>query len=205
MRYFGCFPKLKKLNIVTEYCYKGDLQKYIERMKEERKFISEEVLYIFLDMSEFIILYINCRSSLNMQPNWLQALHFCIKTRYFTGFDVLYITFYIFFILINRNLKPSSIYISERGRLKIGEIGISLALDSEDYMNSMAEKRLFLSPEIIPKLNYTEKVDMWALGTILFCLGEIYHPFNTLSEIEYSKSITEKPPAHFVNIKNPSA
>ncbi|KAA6394127.1 MAG: putative protein kinase domain protein [Streblomastix strix] len=95
--------------------------------------------------------------------------------------------------------------ITKNNQLKIGDFGVSKTLDEQDYAHTVAGTRLFLSPEMLKKESYTEKVDLWSLGIILYILVELQHPFDTQNEINLVQSITNHPPAPFVHLKNETA
>ncbi|KAA6387700.1 MAG: putative CAMK family protein kinase [Streblomastix strix] len=168
VQYYGCYTKENKLFIVMEYCLKGDLQKYITRLKEENRIISDE---------EF----------------------FDIAAQLASGLD------FIHNKVIHRDLKPSNIFITRKNKLKIGDFGIAYQIDDQNYVNTVAGTRHFLSPEMLMKQSYTEKVDMWSLGIILYIIAELNYPFNISNEVELIKSITKNNPADFVNLKNTAA
>ncbi|KAA6398512.1 MAG: putative protein kinase domain protein [Streblomastix strix] len=94
---------------------------------------------------------------------------------------------------------------SGKNRLKIGDFGLSKVIDDQDYANTVAGTRLFLSPEMLKKWSYTEKVDQWSLGIILYILAELRHPFNISSEVSLVLGILNEKPAPFMNMKNESA
>ncbi|KAA6400938.1 MAG: putative protein kinase domain protein [Streblomastix strix] len=166
---YGYFIKEKTINIVMEYCEKGDLQKFIDNLEKEHKIISEQ---------EFFDLASQLASGLSFIHS-KQVIH--------------------------RDLKPSNIFISGNNRIKIGDFGISKIMDEQDYTNQVAGTKLFLSPEMLKKWSYTEKVDQWSLGIILYILAELKYPFDTTSELNLVNSITNELPAPFVNLKNKTA
>ena len=81
--------------------------------------------------------------------------------------------------LIHRDLTPENIFINENNNnIKIGDFGISKRLDSNNnYAKTMAGKFQYLAPEIIKGKKYTNKVDIYSFGCIiyeLFTLNEYY-------------------------------
>ncbi|KAA6360163.1 MAG: putative protein kinase domain protein, partial [Streblomastix strix] len=128
VRCYGYFLKEKSINIVMEYCQKGDLQKYIDELKKEHKIIYEQEFFYFAAQLASGISFFHSRK------------------------------------IIHRDLKPSNIFISGNNRLKIGDFGLSKVVDEQDYANTIIGTRIFLSPEMLQKWSYTEKVDQWSLG-----------------------------------------
>ncbi|KAA6376783.1 MAG: putative NEK protein kinase [Streblomastix strix] len=149
-----------------EYCQNGDLQKYIDKMRQENKIINENNFFDFAAQIASGLSLIHGRK------------------------------------IIHRDLKPANIFLSGQGRLKIGDFGLSKVIDEKDYAHTVAGTRSYLSPEILNKWSYTEKVDMWSFGICLYILAELTHPFDTKNEISLVTSIVQQQPAPFVNLKN---
>jgi serine/threonine protein kinase len=77
--------------------------------------------------------------------------------------------------IIHRDLKPENILIFYKRKgpilLKIGDFGISKVEILKMKTNDTLEGRVspaYASPEVIDEKPSTPKVDMWALGIILF-------------------------------------
>jgi eukaryotic-like serine/threonine-protein kinase len=90
--------------------------------------------------------------------------------------------------IIHRDLKPSNILIDELpggiNILKIGDFGIS-KVDLKELKRTVTEtmggqkSHAYMAPEQIKNANPTSKVDIWALGIILYQLVASYeHPFS---------------------------
>ncbi|KAA6402934.1 MAG: putative protein kinase domain protein [Streblomastix strix] len=169
VRCYGYFIKENTINIVMEYCEKGDLQQFIDNLQKEHKVVTDEIFFEFAAQLASGISFIHSK----------QILH--------------------------RDLKPANIFLSNNSRLKIGDFGISKILDEQNYAHTVAGTRSFLSPEMLQNWTYTEKVDLWSIGILLYILVEQRHPFDTKSEINLVQSITNQDPAPFVNLKNESA
>ena len=89
--------------------------------------------------------------------------------------------------IIHRDLKPANILIDELpggiNILKIGDFGIS-KVDLKELKKTVTATMgaqtspAYMAPEVIKNENPTSKVDMWALGIILYQLVASYeHPF----------------------------
>ena len=70
--------------------------------------------------------------------------------------------------LIHRDLKPSNI-MRNNDRIKIGDFGISKKLDTKSgYAKTSVGTFNYMAPEILKGEKYNSKVDIWALGCIIY-------------------------------------
>ena len=81
--------------------------------------------------------------------------------------------------IIHRDLKPENIFISDNYKIKIGDFGISKILDGTDYAQTFAGSYCYLAPEIINENKYSNKVDIWSLGCILYELCTLNRCFDS--------------------------
>ena len=81
--------------------------------------------------------------------------------------------------LIHRDLTPDNIFMDNNKKIKIGDFGVSKILTTkQNYTKSQVGKFQYFAPEIIKGENYNNKVDIYALGCIiyeLFTLNEYYN------------------------------
>lgn len=73
--------------------------------------------------------------------------------------------------VIHRDLKPSNLLIDVRGRLKIGDFGLSRrTCEDEDVdLTQYVVTRWYRGPEIVLKAGcYTKAIDTWSVGCIVF-------------------------------------
>ena len=80
--------------------------------------------------------------------------------------------------LIHRDLTPENIFINENNIIKIGDFGVSTQLSTnQNYAKTSTGKLHYNAPEIEKNEKYNNKVDIYALGCIiyeLFTLNEYY-------------------------------
>ena len=80
--------------------------------------------------------------------------------------------------IIHRDLKPENIFINENNEIKIGDFGVSKKLSTNTKLaKTHTGKQHYNAPEIEKGQNYDQKVDVYALGCIiyeLFTLNEYY-------------------------------
>ena len=80
--------------------------------------------------------------------------------------------------IIHRDLTPDNIFIDKNNNIKIGDFGISKILINNDrYAKSIVGKYHYFAPEIDKGEQYNNKIDIYALGCIiyeLFTLNKYY-------------------------------
>ena len=88
--------------------------------------------------------------------------------------------------MIHRDLTPDNIFIDQNNKIKIGDFGVSKILtNTKNYAKTQIGKFNYLAPEILKGLEYNNKVDIYALGCIIY---ELF----TLNEYYIDKVIEEK-------------
>jgi len=90
------------------------------------------------------------------------------------------IIYYVLFLLgwIHRDLNPKNILLTSDNTIKISDFGIakfqavdaSCGGDGKKEVHSPAGTFMFWSPEQLASKNYTNKIDIFALGLILFTM-----------------------------------
>ena len=80
--------------------------------------------------------------------------------------------------VMHRDLKPANIFLTAKGQVKVGDLGLSRAL-SENTMqaHSKVGTPLYMSPEVLRGKGYAFKSDVWSLGCILYELAVLRSPF----------------------------
>jgi len=83
--------------------------------------------------------------------------------------------------IVHRDLKPENILLedeSDKARLKITDFGLSKVMtDKNSFLHSRCGTPAYAAPELIDGQPYGAKVDMWAVGCILYILLSGRPPF----------------------------
>ena len=73
--------------------------------------------------------------------------------------------------IVHRDLKPQNILI-EGDQIKLCDFGFAKKMSaSANFLKSIKGTPLYIAPEILLHQHYTQKVDVWSLGIILFELA----------------------------------
>lgn len=71
----------------------------------------------------------------------------------------------------HRDIKDENIFVSNNGNFKIGDFGVSKILKGSSKAESLKGTPNFLAPEVyLGKWGYTENVDLYSLGIVLYRL-----------------------------------
>ena len=91
---------------------------------------------------------------------------------------------------IHRDLKPENILLDADFRVKVCDFGWCTEFEKEDEMRkTFCGTYEYMAPEIYDKRPYDEKVDIWALGILLYELLHGKSPFRGNSVIDIYKNI----------------
>lgn len=91
---------------------------------------------------------------------------------------------------IHRDLKPENILLDDKYDIKVCDFGWCTEYEQEDEMRkTFCGTYEYMAPEIFDKKPYDEKIDIWALGILLYELVHGKSPFRGNSVIEIYKNI----------------
>lgn len=84
--------------------------------------------------------------------------------------------------VMHRDIKAANIFLAGNGRLVLGDLGVSKALDSTLAMaQTCIGTPYYMSPELFADRPYTFSADVWALGVVLYELCMLRFPFEASS------------------------
>ncbi len=106
---------------------------------------------------------------------------------------------------IHRDLKPENILISDSGRIRLTDFGITLheSLNRVTSTGALLGTPLYMSPEQINNMELTPSSDVFALGIIFYQLATGIHPFDAPQYGQVFSNILTQHPEPLLQ-KNPN-
>jgi serine/threonine protein kinase len=102
--------------------------------------------------------------------------------------------------IVHRDIKPHNILLTEDyHNIKLCDFGFSRQLNGIQRINTMCGSPLYMAPEILNKMDYTHKIDIWSSGIILYEMFFGTHPFGGLKDIDAIAIILNN---NFIDIPN---
>ena len=80
--------------------------------------------------------------------------------------------------VLHRDVKPSNIFLTALGEIKLGDFGLARKLISDDdRATTVCGTPYYISPEQVNGQNYGMEVDVWAFGCVLYEMLCLQRPF----------------------------
>ncbi|KAL5724400.1 non-specific serine/threonine protein kinase [Ranunculus cassubicifolius] len=84
--------------------------------------------------------------------------------------------------IVHRDLKPQNILLTSSGCVKLADFGLSTKIKAGDsIISQLVGTPCYVAPEVALGKPYTEKVDVWSAGVMLYALLTGTLPFNGCS------------------------
>ncbi|KAL8096361.1 serine/threonine-protein kinase PEPKR2 [Apium graveolens] len=78
--------------------------------------------------------------------------------------------------VVHRDIKPENILLTNSGKMKLADFGLAMRITSDQSLNGLAGSPAYVAPEVLLG-NYSEKVDVWSAGVLLYALLAGVLPF----------------------------
>ncbi|PHJ20009.1 ulk kinase [Cystoisospora suis] len=97
--------------------------------------------------------------------------------------------------IVHRNVNPSSVLLREKGRqnIRLGGFGLACRVSGHELLKDACGSTAYLAPEILIG-NYGRKVDIWAVGVLLYIFLFGRFPFIASDTFRLFKNIIEEEP-----------
>ena len=76
--------------------------------------------------------------------------------------------------MVHRDIKPQNIIMTKKGSLKIGDFGLSRVLGNTTLRIGTVNggTAFYVAPEVLEAQKHSFKVDVWAVGVIIYEMCE---------------------------------
>ncbi|CAN8312092.1 unnamed protein product [Cochlearia groenlandica] len=78
--------------------------------------------------------------------------------------------------VVHRDIKPENILLTSAGKIQLSDFGLAMRISGGQTLSGLAGSPAYVAPEVISE-NYTEKVDIWSAGVLLYALLSGRLPF----------------------------
>lgn len=96
--------------------------------------------------------------------------------------------------VIHRDIKTPNILLSKDKQIKLADLGVSKMITPGKMAGTRVGTPLYLAPELVLNKPYDNKVDVWALGCVLYHLAMMEPPFSGDNLISLGFSIVNRTP-----------
>ncbi|XP_010520772.1 PREDICTED: serine/threonine-protein kinase PEPKR2 [Tarenaya hassleriana] len=78
--------------------------------------------------------------------------------------------------VVHRDIKPENILLTAAGKIKVADFGLAMRIAKGQTLSGLAGSPAYVAPEVLSG-NYSEKVDIWSAGVLLYALLSGVLPF----------------------------
>jgi serine/threonine protein kinase len=175
VKLYGIEETHSRVFIIMEYCSLGDLSTYIRSNANQTSIggLHVDIVLNFFHQISSSLFYLRSKNLIHrdLKP---QNILLC-KSNQLQPFD---------------SHKPGTsvpLYSKSESSslpiLKLADFGFARELENQDMAQTLCGSPLYMSPEILSYEKYSEKADLWSLGTILFEMLTAKPPFKASNHI----------------------
>ncbi|XP_054804585.1 phosphoenolpyruvate carboxylase kinase 2-like isoform X2 [Prosopis cineraria] len=104
----------------------------------------------------------------------------------------------------HRDIKPENIlFMGQHGRLKLADFGSAEIFKERELMSGVVGTPYYVAPEVVGGREYSEKVDVWSSGVILYMMLSGAPPFDGETEVEIFEAVLRGHPWFTIAEKAP--
>lgn len=95
--------------------------------------------------------------------------------------------------IIHRDIKPKNILLkNDKKELKLCDFGFAKLKTGFERVNTICGSPLYMAPELLEEKTYTDIVDVWAIGMILYEMLYGNHPYAKCKDIDDLKNFSQQ-------------
>jgi len=122
----------------------------------------------FGDLNHYIDKHRRSNKKISEKVIWIVFIQCCFGVKYLHDHNI-----------IHRDLKPANILLHKGNAVWLADFGVSKFLQERSHSKTIIGTPYYISPEMFGNLKYGKKVDIWALGCILYELMTLQVPFQS--------------------------
>uniref|UniRef100_A0A8C2JLG5 G protein-coupled receptor kinase n=1 Tax=Cyprinus carpio TaxID=7962 RepID=A0A8C2JLG5_CYPCA len=84
--------------------------------------------------------------------------------------------------IVYRDLKPENILLDDNGHIRISDLGLAVILPEDKLVKGRVGTAGYMAPEVIINTHYSESVDWWGLGCLIYEMTDGNPPFRKHKE-----------------------
>ena len=93
--------------------------------------------------------------------------------------------------ILHRDLKPQNILLTDDFNIQITDFGLARKFNKDFIFNTLCGSPMYMAPEIINRLDYNNKSDLWSVGIIMYEMLHGYTPFKVTNFFDLIRYINK--------------
>jgi len=91
--------------------------------------------------------------------------------------------------IMHRDIKPENVLVNSENKIKICDFGHSVKFKKDEKFGNIKGTMYYFAPEIVKRLEYDYRIDIWCLGIIYYEMITGYPPFYSERDSEVYRLI----------------